>query len=106
MPAFLFNQPTCVVSLPISAYSSCSCCSFSALSRAVSSWPYNSPGSPSSACAFHLWSMFGCTPCSEASCAMLLSSRSIWRTSCALNADVYCFLVPLSLHLQDACLTV
>lgn len=48
---FFLSQPTCVLNLPISAYSSLSCCSWAFFSSAVLSCFSKSPGSPSNAIA-------------------------------------------------------
>src|SRR5436305_13499242 len=71
---FFLSQATRVVNLPISAYSSVSCCSWALLSSAVLSCFSNSTGSPSNATARQLFSCVGWTSYSAAICANVFSS--------------------------------
>ena len=61
-----------------------------------------SPGSPSSACAFHLYNWFGWMPYSDAICAIGRSSLSISSTIWAFCLAVYCFLICTVYHLNFA----
>src|SRR5713226_9786566 len=71
---FFLSQATWVVNLPISAYSSVSCCSWALLSSAVLSCFSKRPGSPSNVTARHCFSCVGWTSYAAAICASVFSS--------------------------------
>src|SRR5260370_26497821 len=71
---FFLSQVTCVVNLPISAYSSVSCCSCAAFNSAVLSCFSKRPGSPSTATVRQFFSWVGWTSYCAAICANVFSS--------------------------------